>query len=155
MGERIFTLDDLTGVRSVCGCLTCKLGAVFAHHLTALRTGYPGAVTTLGHRGAAPGATAVPHFLAVRLGEALVDVVVWEEMRPEQLTAWLPPADARARVPQLAGRIPRLVRIRQAIRAGTFTPSGAAGTALSTGGRYPSFRFLVVHWPTLEKEFTP
>lgn len=155
MGERIFTLDDLTSVRSVCGCLTCNLGAVFAEHLTALRTGYPGTVTMLGHRGAAPGTTAVPHFLAVRLGDGLVDVVVWEEMRPDQLRAWLPDADARARVPQLAARIPCLVRIRQAIRVGTFTPSGPAGAALATGGRYPSFRFLVEHWPTLEKEFTP
>ncbi|MFI7095421.1 hypothetical protein [Streptomyces lydicus] len=41
------------------------------------------------------------------------------------------------------------------MRAGTFTPSGAAGEALSTGDRYPSFRFLVEHWPTLKKEFTP
>ncbi|WP_030230370.1 hypothetical protein [Streptomyces sp. NRRL S-350] len=155
MAERIFTLDDLTGTRSVCGCLTCDLGAVFAHHLTALRTDYPGTVTTLGHRGASPGTTAVPHFLAVRLGDGLADVVVWEEMRPQQLTAWLPAADARARVPQLAARIPSLVRVRQALRAGTFTPSGAAGEALSTGGRYPSFRFLVEHWPTLKKEFTP
>ncbi|MFF8617949.1 hypothetical protein [Streptomyces sp. NPDC015350] len=155
MTERIFTLDDLTGIRSVCGCLSCNLGAVFADHLTALRTGYPGTVTTLGHRGAAPGTTAVPHFLAVRLGDELVDVVVWEEMRPDQLRAWLPFADARGLVPQLAARIPSLVRIRQAIRAGTFTPSGRAGTALSTGGRYPSFRFLVEHWPTLKKEFTP
>ncbi|MHC3393900.1 hypothetical protein ACLQ2E_31225 [Streptomyces lavendulocolor] len=155
MGERIFTLDDLTGVRSVCGCLACKLSALFAEHLTDLRTGYPGTVTTLGHRGAAPGTTAVPHFLAVRVGDALVDVVVWEEMRPDQLRAWLPAADARARVPQLAARIPRLVRIRQALRAGTFTPSGPTGAALSTDGRYPSFRFLVEHWPTLKKEFTP
>lgn len=155
MAERIFTLDDLTSVRSVCGCLACNLGAVFAEHLTASRTGYPGPVTTLGHRGAAPGRTAVPHFLAVRLGDGLADVVVWEEMRPAQLTAWLPAREARARVPQLAGRVPRLIRVRQAIRAGTFTPSGAAGAALSTGGRYPSFRFLVEHWPTLEKEFTP
>lgn len=155
MAERIFTLDDLTGTRSVCGCLTCNLSAVFADHLTALRTDYPGTVTTLGHRGAAPGTTAVPHFLAVRLGAGLADVVVWEEMRPQQLAAWLPAADARARVPQLATRIPRLVRIRQALRAGTFTPSGAAGEALSAGGRYPSFRFLVEHWPTLKKEFTP
>ncbi|MFF4187146.1 hypothetical protein ACFYZ9_28530 [Streptomyces sp. NPDC001691] len=155
MAERIFTLDDLTSSRSVCGCLACNLSAVFADHLTALRTNYPGTVTTLGHRGAAPGTTAVPHFLAVRLGDGLADVVVWEEMRPQQLTAWLPAADARARVPQLAGRIPRLVRVRQALRAGTFTPSGAAGEALSTGGRYPSFRFLVEHWPTLKKEFTP
>ncbi|MFD7556992.1 hypothetical protein ACFV9E_20950 [Streptomyces sp. NPDC059835] len=155
MAERIFTLDDLTSSRSVCGCLACNLSAVFADHLTALRTHYPGAVTTLGHRGASPGTTAVPHFLAVRLGDGLADLVVWEEMRPQQLTAWLPGAEARARVPQLAARIPRLVRIRQALRAGTFTPSGAAGEALSTGSRYPSFRFLVEHWPTLKKEFTP
>ncbi|MDV9187771.1 hypothetical protein R6L23_06010 [Streptomyces sp. SR27] len=155
MAERIFTLDDLTGVRSVCGCLACHFGAVFAEHLTVLRTGYPGTVTTLGHRGAAPGRTAVPHFLAVHLSDAPVDIVVWEEMRPDQLRAWLPSVDARARVPQLAGRIPRLVRIRQAIRAGTFTPSGPAGDALATGGRYPSFRFLVEHWTTLKKEFTP
>ncbi|WP_435598452.1 hypothetical protein [Streptomyces anulatus] len=155
MNERIFTLDDLTGVRSVCGCLACNLSAVFADHLTALRTGYPGTVTMLGHRGAAPGTTAVPHFLAVRLNSGLVDVVVREEMRPDQLRAWLPAAGTRARVPQLAARIPRLVRVRQAIRAGTFIPSGPAGAALSTGGRYPSFRFLVEHWPTLEKEFTP
>ncbi|MFI1648210.1 hypothetical protein ACH4XT_14900 [Streptomyces avidinii] len=154
MAERIFTLDDLTG-RSVCGCLACDLGVVFADHLTALRTDYPGTVTTLGHRGASPGTTAVPHFLAVRLGGGLADVVVWEEMRPQQLAAWLPAADARARVPQLAARIPSLVRVRQALRAGTFIPSGAAGEALSTGGRYPSFRFLVEHWPTLKKEFTP
>ncbi|MDN3260824.1 hypothetical protein QWJ26_13565 [Streptomyces sp. CSDS2] len=155
MAERIFTLDDLTGARSVCGCLACNLGAVFAGHLTAQRTGYPGPVTTLGHRGPSPGTTAVPHFLAVRLGGGLVDVVVWEEMRPRQLAAWLPDREARARVPLLAGRIPRLVRIRQAIRAGTFTPLGPAGAALSTGNRYPSFRFLVEHWPTLSKEFTP
>ncbi|MER5984210.1 hypothetical protein [Streptomyces sp. NPDC001787] len=155
MAERIFTLDDLTGTRSVCGCLGCDLSAVFADHLTALRTDYPGTITTLGHRGASPGTTAVPHFLAVRLGDGLADVVVWEEMRPQQLTAWLPAAEARARVPQLAARIPSLVRIRQALRAGTFTPSGAVGEALSTGGRYPSFRFLVEHWPTLKKEFTP
>ncbi|WP_217131524.1 hypothetical protein [Streptomyces sp. AC558_RSS880] len=153
MAERIFTLDDLTGVRSRCGCLACNLSAVFADHLTALRTGYPGTVTTLGHRGPSPATTAVPHFLAVRLGGGIADVVVWEEMRPQQLAAWLPAADARARVPQLAARIPRLVRIRQAIRTGTFTPSGAVGEALSTGGRYPSFRFLVEHWPTLNKEF--
>ncbi|CAL9587560.1 hypothetical protein SUDANB106_05173 [Streptomyces sp. enrichment culture] len=155
MGERIFTLDDLTGVRSVCGCLACKASTVFAEHLTDLRTDYPGAVTTLDHRGAAPGTTAVPHFLAVCLGGVLVDVVVWEEMRPDQMRAWLPDTDARARVPQLAARIPRLVRVRQAIRAGTFTPSGLAGAALFTGCRYPSFRFLVEHWPTLKKEFTP
>ncbi|MGW6605322.1 hypothetical protein [Streptomyces sp. NPDC055036] len=155
MGERIFTLDDLTGARSACGCLSCNVSAVFAEHLTDLRTGYPGTVTTLGHRGAAPGRTAVPHFLAVRVGEALADIVVWEEMRPDQLRAWLPAADARARVPQLAARIPSLVRLRQAIRAGAFTPSGPAGAALATGTRYPSFRFLVEHWPALKKEFTP
>jgi hypothetical protein len=97
---------------------------------------------------------AVPHFLAVRLGAELVDVVVWEEMHPHQLKAWLPDADARARVPQLAARIPDLVQIRDAIRAGTFTPSGPAGAALSTGGRHPSFRFLVEYWPSLEQEFT-
>ncbi|MFJ1662425.1 hypothetical protein [Streptomyces anthocyanicus] len=154
MAERIFTLGDLAGVGSVCGCLSCRLGTVFAEHLTALRTGYPGPVTALGHRGASPGATAVPHFLAVRLGEELADVVVWEEMRPDQLAAWLPPSPARARVPQLAGRVPRLVRIRQALRAGSFIPSGAPGAALAAG-RYPSFRFLVEHWPDLEKEFTP
>ena len=154
VGERIFTLDDLTAARSVCGCLACRLAAVFADHLTALRTGYPGTVTTLSHRGAAPGTTAVPHFLAVRLGSALVDVVVWEEMSPGQLAAWLPAAEARARVPQLAGRIPHLVRARQALRVGTFTPTGPAAAALAAG-RYPSFRFLVEHWPDLEKEFTP
>ncbi|WP_127452678.1 hypothetical protein [Streptomyces sp. B29(2018)] len=154
MAERIFTLDDLTGAHSRCGCLACNLSAVFTEHLTALRTGYPGAVTTLGHRGPSPGTTAVPHFLAVRLDSGIADLVVWEEMRPHQLTAWLSAPDARARVPQLAARIPRLVRIRQAIRTGTFTPSGAAGEALSAGGRYPSFRFLVEHWPTLNKEFT-
>ncbi|MFF7705422.1 hypothetical protein [Streptomyces lydicus] len=87
MAERIFTLDDLTGTRSVCGCLACNLGSVFADHLTALRTNYPGTVTTLGHRGASPGTTAVPHFLAVRLGAGLADLVVWEEMRPQQLSA--------------------------------------------------------------------
>jgi hypothetical protein len=122
VAERIFTLDDLTGARSVCGCLACNLGAVFADHLTAQRTGYPGPVTTLGRRGPAPGTTAVPHFLAVRLGGGLVDVVVWEEMRPYQLAAGLPDHKARARGPVLAGRIPRLVRIRQAIRASRFTP---------------------------------
>ncbi|MFF8786797.1 hypothetical protein [Streptomyces sp. NPDC015125] len=153
MGERIFTLNDVTGVQSVCGCLSCRLGAVFADHLITLRTGYPGTVTVLGHRGAAPGATAVPHFLAMHLDGQLVDVVVWEEMRPEQLAAWLPPAQARERVPQLAARIPRLVRIRQAVRAGAFLPAGKAGAALASG-RYPSFRFLVEHWPDLEKEFT-
>ena len=154
MAERIFTLDDVTGARSVCGCLSCRLGAVFADHLTALRTGYPGTVTTLGHREAAAGTTAVPHFLAVLLGEELVEVVVEEAMSPHQLTAWLPPAEARARLPQLAARIPDLVRIRQALRAGAFTPSGKAGAALAAG-RYPSFRFLVEYWPDLEKEFTP
>ncbi|WP_225637465.1 hypothetical protein [Streptomyces solaniscabiei] len=127
---------------------------MFAEHLTALRTGYPGPVTTRGHRGAAPGMAAVPHFLAVRLGDELVDVVVWEEMHPHQLKAWLPDAEARARVSQLAARIPDLAQIRDAIRAGTFTPSGSAGAALSTG-RHPSFRFLVEHWPSLEQEFTP
>ncbi|GAB3120835.1 hypothetical protein GCM10027160_37490 [Streptomyces calidiresistens] len=155
MAERIFTLDDLTSVRSVCGCLTCKLSAVFADHLTDLRTGYPGTVTPLGHRGAAPGTTAVPHFLTVRVGDAHVDIVVWEEMRPDQLRAWLPAAEARARLPQLAARIPLLVRIRQALRAGTFTPSGPTGATLASGGRYPSFRFLVEHWPQIKKEFTP
>ncbi|CAM5503505.1 MULTISPECIES: hypothetical protein [Streptomyces] len=153
VGERIFTLDELTGVRSRCGCLACNLSAVFAEHLTTLRTGYPGTVTTLGHRGAARGMTAVPHLLAVRLGDALVDVVVWEEMRPDQLRAWLPATDVQARVPLLAGRLSDLVRIRRAIRAGTFTPSGPAGAALSSGGGYPSFRFFVEHWPTLEEEF--
>jgi SAM-dependent methyltransferase len=153
MGERIFTLDDLAGVRSVCGCLSCRLGTVFAGHLTALRTGFPGTVSVLGHRGPSPGTTAVAHLLAVRLGEELADVVVWEEMRPDQLAAWLPQPEARARVAQLAGRIPRLVRLRQAIRADTLRPSGAAGAALAAG-RYPSFRFLVEHWPELEKEST-
>uniref|UniRef100_UPI002F912199 hypothetical protein n=1 Tax=Kitasatospora sp. NBC_01519 TaxID=2903576 RepID=UPI002F912199 len=155
MTERIFTLDDLDGVRSLCGCLTCRLGTVFARHLSALRTGYPGTVTMLGHRSAAPGTTAVPHFLTLRLGAALEDVVVWEEMRPHQLRAWLPHTDARARVPQLASRIPHLIRIRQAIHAGTFTPSEAAGAALATGDRYPSFRYLVQYWTTLTKEYTP
>ncbi|MFI8459102.1 hypothetical protein [Kitasatospora sp. NPDC085464] len=134
--------------------MTCRLDAAFARHLSALRTGYPGTVTMLSHRTAGPGTTAVPHFLTLQLGEASMDVVVWEEMRPHQLTAWLPQADARDRVPYLAGRIPRLIRIRQAIRAGTFTPSGAAGTELATGDRYPSFRYLTQHWPTLTKEYT-
>ncbi|WP_158835123.1 hypothetical protein [Streptomyces sp. NRRL S-350] len=155
MPERTFTPDDLTGTGSVCGCLICRLDAVFARHLRALRTGYPGTVTMLGHRTAAPGTTAVPHFLTMQLGEVPADIVVWEEMRPDQLKAWLPQADARDRVPQLASRIPRLIRIRQAIRAGTFTPSGSAGAALASGDRYPSFRYLVQHWPTLTKEYTP
>jgi hypothetical protein len=153
VGERIFTLDDLTGKWSVC-CLACNLSVVFAEHLTALRSGYPGPVATRGHRGAAPGTTAVPHFLAVRLGEELVDVVVWEEMHPHQLTAWLPDAEARARVPQLTDRIGDLARVRESIRAGTFMPSGSAGAALITDGRHPSFRFLVEHWPSLAQEFT-
>lgn len=152
MGERIFTLADLDGVTSACGCLTCRLAAAFADHLTTLRTDYPGRVTPLEHRTVGPGATAVPHLLALRLGEELVDVVVWEEMTPLQLAAWLKPAEARARVPQLAGRIPRLLRIRQALRAGAFTPTGETGAALAAG-RYPSFQFLVEHWPALNKEF--
>ena len=154
MAERIFTLDDLTGDGSECGCLTCRLATVFARHLSALRAGYPGTVAMLGHRTAAPGTSAVPHFLTVLLGEVPADVVVWEEMRPDQLGAWLPQADARDRVPQLAGRIPRLVAIRQAIRAGTFAPSGPAGAALA-GGRYPSFLYLAQYWPILTKEYTP
>ncbi|MFI5986965.1 hypothetical protein ACIBEA_39645 [Streptomyces sp. NPDC051555] len=154
MAERIFTVDDITGARPVCGCVTCALGAVFAEHLTALRTGHRGKITVLGHRGPAQGTTAVPHFLAVDLGGPLQDVVVWEEMRRDQLAAWLPSLPARARVPRLATRIPRLVRVRQAIRTGAFTPSGQAGADLASG-RYPSFRFLVEHWPDLNKEFTP
>lgn len=153
MGERIFTLDDLDGVQSVCGCLSCGLSAAFAQHLTDLRTDYPGKVTPLGHRGAGPGMTTVPHLVSLRLRDVLVDVVVREEMRPDQLAAWLPYAEARVRVPQLAQRIPRLVRIRQALRVGMFTPSGEAGAALARG-RYPSFRFFVEYWPTLEKEFS-
>ncbi|MFE2914621.1 hypothetical protein ACFXI0_27780 [Kitasatospora indigofera] len=154
MAERIFTPDDLTGADSDCGCLTCRLSTVFAGHLSALRTGYPGTVTMLGHRTATPGMTAVPHFPSILLGEVPADVVVWEEMRPEQLTAWLPQADARDRVPQLTARIPRLAAIRQAIRAGTFAPSGPAGAALADG-RYPSFLYLAQYWPTLTKEYNP
>ncbi|MFF2777109.1 hypothetical protein ACFVU3_19655 [Streptomyces sp. NPDC058052] len=153
MAERIFTLDDLARVESVCPCLSCHLGAAFAQHLTNLRAGFPGRVTPLGHRGAGPGKTAVPHLVTLRLGQRLLDVVVWEEMSPAQLAAWLPYAETRARVPQLAGRIPRLVRIRQALRAGAFTLSGEAGAALA-GGRYPSFRFFVEHWAQIKKEFS-
>lgn len=152
MGERIFTLADIAGVTSACGCLGCQLGAAFADHLTGLRTGYPGQVVLLEHREARPGTTAVPHFLAVRLDTEMVDVVVWEEMCPAQLAAWLPSLEGRERMRQVARRIPRLVRLRQALRSGTFTPSGEVAAALATG-RYPSFKFLVEHWPTLEKEF--
>lgn len=153
MGERIFTLADLTRVGTVCGCVPCRLAAVFAGHVTAVRTGYPGTVTMLGHGGAAPGTTAVPHILALRLGGDLVDAVVWEAMSPDQLAAWLPNPGARERVPGLAARIPFLVRIRRALRERTFTPSGKAGAALAAG-RSPSSLFLVEHWPDLEMEFT-
>ncbi|MFD6334850.1 class I SAM-dependent methyltransferase [Streptomyces niveus] len=153
MSERIFTLADLTRVESVCGCVSCRLGDVFARHLTVVRTGYPGEVTMLGHRGAALGTTAVPHFLTLRLGGDLADAVVWEEMSPDQLAAWLPNPGARERVPELAARIPFLVRIRRALRERTFTPSGTTGAALAAG-RYPSSLFLVEHWPDIESEFT-
>ncbi|BAU88085.1 hypothetical protein SLA_7219 [Streptomyces laurentii] len=153
MGERVFTIDDLAETDSVCVCLSCRLGAAFAQHLTDLRTGFPGQVTALGHRGAGPERTAVPHLVALRLGKERIDAVVWEEMTHGQLAAWLPYAEARARVPQLARRIPRLVAIRQALRAGTFTPTGEVAAALDSG-RYPSFRFFVEHWPQINKEFS-
>ncbi|MEU8543130.1 hypothetical protein AB0C52_24635 [Streptomyces sp. NPDC048717] len=153
MSERVFTLDDLAGTDSMCVCLSCRLGAAFAQHLTGLRNGFPGQVTTLGHRGAGPERTAVPHLVALHLGEGHIDAVVWEEMTPGQLAAWLPYAEARARVPQLARRIPRLVAIRQALRSGTFTPTGEIAAALAAG-RYPSFRFFVEHWPQINKEFS-
>ncbi|MFF2143655.1 class I SAM-dependent methyltransferase [Kitasatospora sp. NPDC058190] len=153
MVERIFTLDDVTGAQTSCRCLSCRLGAVFAGHLRALRTDFPGPVTVPGHHEAEPRTTAVPHLRAVRLGKELVDVVLWEQIRPNQLAAWLPPAETQARVPQMAVRVPLLVSIRQAIRTGSFTPSGRAGADLAAG-RYPSFRFLVEHWHHLEKEFT-
>lgn len=153
MSERIFTLTDLTRVESVCGCVSCRLGDVFARHLAAVRTGYPGEVTMLGHRGAAPGTTAVPHFLTLRLRGDLADAVVWEEMSPDQLAAWLPNPEARERLPELAAHIPFLLRIRRALRERTFTPSGKTGAA-PAAGRYPSSLFLVEHWPDLESEFT-
>ncbi|MGW7304058.1 hypothetical protein ACWGI1_00590 [Streptomyces sp. NPDC054835] len=154
MGERLFTLSDLAGAEPVCGCLSCALSAVFAEHLTGLRTGYPGRVSMLGHRGAGPGRTAVPHLVTLRVGEQLLDAVVWEEMDAHQLAAWLPSPQARALVPQLAKLIPRLVRVRQALRSGSFVPSGEPGVALKAGHRYPSFLFLVQHWTTIEREFS-
>ncbi|MDH6145856.1 MULTISPECIES: hypothetical protein [Kitasatospora] len=151
MTERIFTAADLQPRLSRCGCLACGLGEAFAGHLRDVRSDYPGAVQVTGHRFADPAAVAVPHLVALRLGNGLADVVVWEEMSQEQFHQWLPSSPARDRVPQVAAQLSRLVAARRAIRAGRLTLSGEAGAVLDTG-RYPSFLFFVEYWPALDKE---